>query len=249
MKKIIYFTIVTFFSLKIISCSSTIDTASMSAEERYNYCFSLYQDKDYEKAVVEFEAFLIQYPASNYADKAQYLLAFSRYKRKEFLLAAFEFARLIKNYPASDFIPEAQFMLAESYYNLSPSYHLDQKYTKKAIEEYQAFLDFFPSNEKAEEAENKIKELNDKLALKEFTNAQLYEKMEYYNAAIFYYNKIEETYYDTKYASLAAYRKIKLLILKDRTEEAIKNSEIFIEKYPNDPNIEEIKKLRDKLSA
>ena len=83
----------------------------------------------------------------------------SRFKRGELILAAFEFSKLIKNMPVSEFVPQAQFMLAESYYELSPNYTLDQKYTKKAIEEYQAFLDFFPANPSVPEAEKKIREL------------------------------------------------------------------------------------------
>lgn len=241
--------VINFVIFSLYGCSSSIDTASMSVEERYNYCFSLFEEKDYEKAVLEFEAFLIQYPGSVYSDKAQYYLALSRFRRKEFLLAAYEFSRLIKSYPSSDFVAESQYLLAESYYNLSPSHHLDQKYTKKAIEEYQAFLDFFPSNPKAEEAEKKIKELNEKLALKEFSNAELYEKMEFYNAAIFYYTKVEETYFDTKYAPMALYRKIKLLEQKNRKEEALRSAEIFIERYPNDSNINEIKKIYERLSV
>ena len=46
-------------------------------------------------------------------------------------MAAYEFSKLVKNMPASEFVPDAQYMLAESYFQLSPNFTLDQKYTKK----------------------------------------------------------------------------------------------------------------------
>jgi outer membrane protein assembly factor BamD len=160
-------------------CGSSIDTTDMSSEERLQYAISLYTDEDYLEAQKEFEAILLQYPGSNIADDAQYYLAMTRFQRGEYILAAYEFSKLIKNMPASEFVPQAQFNLAESYYQLSPNFNLDQKYTRKAIEEFQAFIDFFPLNEKVAEAERKINELNDKLAHKDYSIAVIYEKMDY----------------------------------------------------------------------
>ena len=50
-------------------------------------------------------------------------------------------------------------MLGESYYRLSPNFTLDQSYTRSAIKEFQAFIDFFPTDEQVLEAEKKINEL------------------------------------------------------------------------------------------
>ncbi|GAG82872.1 unnamed protein product, partial [marine sediment metagenome] len=97
----------------------------------------------------------------------------------------------------------------------SPPYQLDQSYTVKAIEEFQSFIDFFPIDQKVEEAERKISELNLKLAEKEFNSARIYEKMEYYNASMDYYTKVYETYHDTEFAPKALYRKIYILLDKN----------------------------------
>ena len=117
------------FLLAIWGCSSTRDVAEMNADERLQYAMGLYNDEDYEEAATEFEALLLQYPGSSIVDDAQYYLGMCKYNRDEFILAAYEFSKLIKNIPASDFVPDAQFMLAQSYYELSPNYTLDQKYT------------------------------------------------------------------------------------------------------------------------
>lgn len=235
------------FTVTYIGCSHTRNTINMSAEEHFNYAIELYNDEDYIQAIQEFQAINLQFPASSVADDAQYYLADSHYKKGEYILAAYEFSRLIKDIPASEFVPKAQYMLAESYYQLSPDYQLDQKYTTKAIEEFQAFIDFFPADARVPEAEKKISELNDKLAKKVFNTAKIYERMDDINAAIYYYSLIIDTYHDSKYAPIAMFEKIKALTVKNDNKSALKEIFTFIERYPGDPNISEIKKLQQSL--
>jgi len=182
-------------------------------------------------------------------DDAQYYLGMCKFERGEYIIAAYEFSKLIKNMPASDFVPKAQFMLAETYYELSPNYNLDQKYTKKAIEEYQAFIDFFPLNEKVAEAEQKIIELNNKLARKDYDIAVIYEKMDYYTAALKYFDGVIETYHDTRYAPQAMYRKIQLLMDREREDEALTEMKKFIKQYPDDDNFDTIEELKNSLES
>jgi len=244
-----YLIISGFLLLLILGCSSTRDVGEMGADDRLQYALSLYNDEDYEDAATEFEALLLQYPGSSIVDDAQYYLGMCKYQRDEFILAAYEFSKLIKNLPASEFVANAQFMLAESYYELSPNYTLDQKYTAKAIEEYQAFIDFFPLNEKVGEAEQKISELNDKLARKEYSIAYIYQKMQYYTASLKYYDAVVEVYHDTPYAPLAMYSKIMLLMDREREDDALSEMKKFVRMYPDDQNFQEIDDLKNSLEA
>ena len=230
-------------------CSSTRDVNEMSGDERLQYAIGLYNDEDYEEAATEFEAILLQYPGSSIVDDAQYYLGMCKYYREEFILAAYEFSKLIKNMPASEFVSDAQFMLAESYYELSPDYTLDQKYTVKAVEEYQVFIDFFPLNEKVSIAEQKISELNNKLGEKEYTIAYIYKKMEYYTASLKYYEAVVEVYHDTPYAPLALYDKIMLLMEREREDEALTEMKRFVRMYPDDQNFQEVNELKNSLEA
>jgi outer membrane protein assembly factor BamD len=241
--------ILIFFSLLIIRCSSSIDTTNLGPEEKLAFAIKLYQDEDYEEAVKEFEAIIIQYPGSSILDDAQYYLAMTRYKRGEYILAAYQFSKLIKSMPSSEFLADSQFMLAECYYELSPHYTLDQQYTKKAIEEYQAFIDFFPLNEKISLAENKIKELNDKLAKKEYESSRIYTKMDYYTAAFKYLDNVMELYHDTQYAPLALYDKIKLLLERERESDALAESKKFLEKFPFDGKAQEVEGIKNSLEG
>lgn len=241
------FILLFFIAVIFWGCSSSIDTVNFSAEEKLNYAVKLYEDEDYEVAVNEFQAIVLQYPGNPVVDDAQYYLGMTRFQRDEFILAAYEFSKLVKNMPASEYLSQGQYMLAECYYQLSPHYSLDQKYSKKAIEEFQAFIDFFPSNEKVAEAESKINELNIKLALKTFESAKIYEKLEYYTAAINYYDDVLEIYHDTPYAPFALYNKIKLLIERDRNKEALTEISKFIQRYPENIRVQEVKELQSSL--
>ncbi|HZW39419.1 MAG TPA: outer membrane protein assembly factor BamD [Ignavibacteriaceae bacterium] len=244
MKNIIIFLFSVFF---LAGCAASIDTANLSPEDRLAYAMKLYQDEDYEEAVKEFEAIVLQFPGNAVVDDAQYYLGMTRFQRKEYILSAYEFSKLINNMAGSDLLSQAQYQLAECYYELSPDYSLDQKYTRKAISEFQSFVDFFPTDARVKEAESKIKELNNKLAYKEYSNAYIYERMEYYNAALSYYNNVIDTYYDSQYAPMAMYNRINIFINRDRDKEALAEINKFIERFPNDKNYSKVVELKNSL--
>ncbi len=237
------------FIILLWSCSSSIDTVNLSPEDRLKNAINLYEDEDNEEAVKEFEAILLQYSGSSIIDDAQYYIGMTRFQRGEYIIAAYEFSKLIKNMPASSFVPDAQLMLAECYFELSPNYNLDQAYTKKAIQEFQAFIDFFPLNEKVHDAEEKINVLNLKLAKKDFLIANIYAKMDYYNAAMKYYDYVVETYHDTEYAPKALYNKIMLLLERERDDGALVDMKKFILLFPDVEETQEIREIKDSLEG
>ncbi len=230
------------------SCSSSVDTTLMTPGQHFKYAKKLYNNEDYQKAQNEFQSILLQFPGSAVNDDAEYYLGMTYFKSEQYLLAAYEFSKLIKDIPTSPYVPDAQFMLADSYYKLSPPYQLDQTYTKKAIQEFQAFIDFFPTNAKVQKAEKKISILTEKLAKKLYMSAYIYERMGYYRAAIIYYQDVINSFHNTKYASKALYRKINLLVETNKNKEALKEAENFLIQYPKNPNAPAIKKLEAALS-
>lgn len=234
-------------SIILISCSGSKDLSNLSPEERFALAKAKYDKKDFLDAISEFENIMIQYSGTGIIDDAQYYLALSYFGKQEFVKAAFEFSKLIKEYPTSEFVKDAQFMLAESYYELSPHYSLDQRFTEKAIEEYQAFIDFFPEDERVSIAEKKIKELNDKLAKKLFETAEQYNRMGYLRSALIYYDLLLEKYPDSKFASLSSYNKIKILVSRSRNAEALEEAKKYLQKYPYGEYAKEIQKILAEL--
>jgi outer membrane protein assembly factor BamD len=232
------------FAAILSSCGSSNVTQNLSAEDRFELGKNKFNDGSYLDAINEFEIVKIQYPGSSVADDAQLYLADSRYHLEEFLLAAEEYQTLKRNMPASPFVPEAQFKTAMCYYNLSPKSLLDQRYTKRALDEFQTFLEYYPMHKLAPEADAKIKELNTRLAKKLFDSAELYMTMEYYKAATIYYNAVVEKYHDTKYAEPAMLGKVKSLVIRKKYDEAKEDIAKFLARYPESEMKNEAEGLR-----
>ena len=137
----------------LTGCGSSEETVVVTPEKRFEHAKALFDDEDFQEAISEFTVITLQYQGSGVAADAQFYLAESRFQREEYLLASFEYGVLRRNYPASPRTGEAQYKIGLCYYNLSPRSSLDQKYTYRAIDEFQAFVEYNPSNEFALDAE------------------------------------------------------------------------------------------------
>lgn len=217
----------------ILGCGSSEVATTIPVEERFRQAKALFDDEDYLHAINEFTIITLQHQGSAYSDSAQFFLAECRFQRREYLVAATEYGYLRQGYPASPLGAEGQYKLALSYYNLSPPPELDQRYTKKAIDELQAFREYYPTNEHAKDVDAKIMELNTRLAKKAYDTARLYETMEYYKASLYSYDEIIEKYHDTPFAPLAYLGKVQLLITRKRYEEARTILLNFYDRFPN----------------
>jgi outer membrane protein assembly factor BamD len=213
-------------------CGSSGETIVLTPEQRFEQAKALFDDGDYQEAINEFNVITLQYQGSAVAADAQFYMAESRFEREEYLLAAFEYGVLRRNYPASSRVGEAQYKIGLCYYSLSPRSSLDQKYTRRAIDEFQAFVEYNPSSEFALDAEAKIKELTGRLAKKQYEVARLYETMGYSRSALLSYDVVIEKFHDTEYAPLAYLDKADLLITREQWEEARVTIQAFLSKYP-----------------
>ena len=214
------------------SCGSSEVVQNLSAEDRYGLGMKKFDQGNYVEAISEFEIVRLQFPGSTVADKAQFYLAESHFKQEEYLIAAEEFQALKRNMSASPLVPLAQYKIGLCYYNLSPVGPLDEASTLRAIDEFQTFIEYYPTNEFVKDAEAKIKELNTRKAKKLYNAAELYMKMEYYKAAIIYFNNVIEKYHDIEYAEPALLGKVKALVARKKYDEARPEVEKFLEKYP-----------------
>jgi outer membrane protein assembly factor BamD len=233
MARLILLSLVLAAAALTVGCSSSETTESSSPEIRFNQAKKLFDDREYLDAINEFTVVTLQYSGSAFASEAQFYIGECRFNRGEYLLAAFEYNQLKRNYPASPRVPEAQYKLALSYYNLSPRPLLDQQYTRKAIDEFQSFVEYYSGNERAVDADAKIRELTTKLAKKAMDTARLYTTMGYYKAAQFYFDDVIERYHDTEFGPLAYIEKTELLITRKKFEDADGTISKFISLYPN----------------
>lgn len=216
-----------------MGCGSSDSTPFVPVEERFREAKAMFDDEDYLAAINEFTVITLQHQGSAYSDSAQFFLAECRFQRGEYLVAATEYGYLRRSFPSSPLSAEAQYKLAMSYYNLSPKPMLDQQYTKKAVDEFQSFVEYYPTHAYAADAAAKIMELNTRLAKKAYETARLYQVMEYFKSSLFYFDDVIEKYHDTQYAPLAHLGKVEVLILRKKFDEAQMALQKFYDLFPN----------------
>lgn len=229
------------------ACSSEELIEQLSPQARFDLAMKYFQEGDYVEAEKEFRVVVLQFQGTALADDAQFYLGECQYLRGQYILAAYEYEVLLRTMPTSEYVPRARFRRAMCYYNQSRESYRDQTETKKAIDEFQAFLEYHPTDTLAHEAAAKIQELNTKLAKKEFDNGVLYMKMESYRAAIIYFDFVLEKFHDTPYAEEAQLKKAEAFLLRKRPSEALAEIDRYLQRYPNGNHRGEAQKLRETI--
>lgn len=239
-----FFAVVIGCALILSGCGSTKEVEQLSVEKRFEHAMSLFKEENYLDAYEEFRIVTLQYQGSTFADEAQFDMGECRYKREEYVLAAYEYDVLVRTMPTSKYVPQARYQRAMCYYRLSPLYYLDQTYTRQAIDEFQSFIEYHPTDSLVTQAEVKITELNTKLARKEYENGITYIHMEYYKAALTAFEHVLEKYHDSPYAEQAQYKKAEVMLLRNHVNEAKTEIEKFFVKYPNSAMRADAEKLQ-----
>ncbi len=230
------------------SCSRQRIRSDISVEERMKIALKMFEKRDYLDAKTQFRIITLSYSGNALADQAQYYLAECHFHIKEYILSASEYERLLKVYPNSEFVDDAKYKLGLSYYELSPKPALDQEYTIKAIKEFQEFLEDYYTSPLIATVEKKLLEAQSKLAYKVYAAAEQYRKMQYYTAAIIYFTKVLENYYDTSYAPLAQYWLGECYRKTGEYTQARDAFDIFIQKYPQHELISKVRKKLETLA-
>lgn len=238
--------------LLLTSCGEYVKVQkSTDFNYKFDYAKRAFEQKKYVQAATLFKDCATVFKATDKAEECLYLLAMSNYENKDYVSSGAYFQTYYQRYPKGKFAEPARFFAGYGYYLDSPEAQLDQTTTIKAIEELQAFLDYFPRSEKVPIAQNAIFELQDKLTLKQLQNAQLYYNLgnymgnNYESAVIVAKNAIKDYPY-SKYKE-----DLELLVLKarfqeaensvderkaDRYREVIDEYYSFINNYPDSPN-------------
>ena len=202
-----------FSLLTVMSCKTEYEKIRTSGDPDriYKKAMEYYDAKEYLKAQTLMESALPYFRGRAEAEDLYFKVADTYYQLKDYLLAAHYFENFGRTFLNSKYRETADFMSAYSYFESSPSYMLDQGYTKKAIESFQTFANRYPQSKRIEEVNGLIDELRGKLEKKAFYNAKLYYDMEDYQAAIGAFNDILVSFPD-----IDSGEKIRFLIVKSK---------------------------------
>lgn len=172
---------------------------STDYEYKYKKAIEYYEDGEYVRSGTLLKELVSIYRGTNRADKVYYYYAKSMIGQKDYLMAGHYFKTLIKEFPMSEYAEEAYFMDGYCSYLMSPKSRLDQQVTREAIDALQLYVNLYPFNERVDEANRLIEEMNDKLVYKAYLSAKLYYDFENYKAAVIALTNCLSIYPDSKY--------------------------------------------------
>ena len=198
---------------------------SSDLEYKYAYAKKAFENKRYAQAYTILTELVPVFRGTDKAEESLYLLGLSYYENKDYINSGAYFKQYYQRYPRGQYAELARFYAGYGFYLDSPDSQLDQTETIRAMEELQAFLDYYPKSDKASIAQSAVFELQDKLVLKELQNATLYYNLgnymgnNYESAVITAQNAIKSYPY-SKYKE-----DLEMLVLRSRFKEASESVE------------------------
>lgn len=147
---------------------------STDAEHKYSYAKKYFNAKKYSKSATLLEELYTIFKGTVNAEESLYLLAQSYYGMTDYQTASQYFETYYTTYPNGEYTELSRYYSGYGLYLDSPEPRLDQTLTYKAIEQLQLYMEYYPQSERAEEAQNIMFELQEKLAHKELQAIRLY---------------------------------------------------------------------------
>jgi len=150
---------------------------------KYEAAMRYYNENSFSKAIQLFENLTLHYRGKENAENIAWYYGQALYQEKDYYSAGYQFKRFARQFPYSENLEEASFLSAYCKYMESPAYSLDQKQTREAIEEMEAFVERFPRSNHIPEVNRYLDEMRSKLIKKEYEIAYGYYFIEEYHAA------------------------------------------------------------------
>lgn len=193
---------------------------SSDYEMKYEYAKKAFEQEKYARAYTLLEDLIAIFKGTDKAEESLYLLARSYYMAGDYQSSGQYFITYYNSYPKGEYTELSRFYSGYGYYLNSPEARLDQTGTYKAISEMQMFLEYYPQSERADEAQEVILKLQEKLVEKDLENVRLYYNLgnymgnNYKSAVISAQNILKDYPYTEKR------EEISMIILRSRYQEA-----------------------------
>jgi len=232
-----------FLVLGMLSCKSQFEKVrtSNNPELIYKTALEYYENEEYQRAQSLLELALNSYRGRKESEDIYFKYAYTYYYTRQYILASYYFRNFSQTYSTSRYREEADFMEAYSNYQLSPTYRLDQSYTKKAIDGFQLFVNTYPQSERVEECNRLIDEMREKLERKAYAEAKLYFDLRRYTSAIWTFDNLLKDFPETDNAEQIRYMMARSAFLLaqnsiyekqlERFEEAKTMADEFLARY------------------
>jgi outer membrane protein assembly factor BamD len=256
MKNLLY---ILFISGLLSSCSDFQKALkSEDISKKFEMGTALFEEGKWNKANRLFAQIVPQYRGKPQAEKLMYMYSMTFYNMEDFYVAAYQFERFETSYPNSEKVEEAAYLGAKSAFMLSPKYSKEQKETIEAIERLQLFINKYPESELLPEANQMVKELDNKLERKAFEIAKQYNLVTDYPASIkscenFILDFPGSIYREaTFYVRFDSAYRLAINSVEEkkeaRVDEAMKYFEAYKKSYPNAENMQLATEMYNELT-
>jgi outer membrane protein assembly factor BamD len=146
-------------------------------------------------AIEELERVLLEFsPGDSRIPQARYFLGEAKLAIGNHLEAAREFRRVSDDTPNDRLAPEALLRVGDVYAELWRRPELDPSYGQTALATYQELLNRYANTSAAARAQERIDDLRERFAYKEYRAGLFYFKLKAYDSAILYMKDVVATY-------------------------------------------------------
>jgi outer membrane assembly lipoprotein YfiO len=190
------------------------------------------EQKKYAAAAEAFQLLVERFPTSPLAPRAQFALAVNRIANNDNIEAEVALDDFLRLYPADPKVPEALLLKGRLLYRQILSPERDQTKTVEALNAYQQFLEKAPGSPQAAEAEAKVRELRNHLALHEVAVVSHYLHRKLYLSAEVRARQALAVYPNVAATPTLMSQLAQALEKEGKKEDALQVRQALTEKYP-----------------
>ena len=224
------------FSLLLMSCSSNKkDNSSDQLNEidLYKNGLSSLANKNYNKAIKEFDNLSLNHPFSSLAKKSEIMTAYSLYQNNEIEKSIGKLESFIEMNPKDEFTSYAYYLLAMNYYIQISKEGRDPVLSQKALNAFRLIMVEYPKSKYAKDAKLKIKFIMNSLARNELSIGKFYLRKNAPASSIKRFKGILQNYQKTSVIPETLYRLTEALLMIGLKQEAAKSNTLLKYNFPS----------------
>ncbi|MCD4830040.1 MAG: outer membrane protein assembly factor BamD [Candidatus Cloacimonetes bacterium] len=214
MKQIRNLTILLLLLALLGACSQASKMQRMSVDEKMARGNEFYELEKWRKAIPYFQEVVFERKTA-YTDDAQRKLADCYFFMENWVDARYEYQELIRLFPDYEDIGTAYFSIGLCYFEESLNYHYTQDETYESMDAFSTFLERFPGDERAAEAQDYLVQARYKLLEKAYMNGYIYWRINDYSAALLYFDDVRAAGLDDEIDRKAIYYSARIYLERE----------------------------------
>lgn len=222
------------------ACTSVPRWQGLTSAQLWEMGQSEFEAGEYGDAVETLERLILGSPGFDRAAEAQMLLARAYFLDDKFILAQSEYTRFLDRYPGDPQAPGAALGMCRANRELSPIAQRDQTFTEQALQICRNVATDWQGTAQADSAAMVAREMEVKLAMKQYDTGAYYLRLGVPTAAVLYWEEVVELYPETPWAPAALIGIIDAYTELGYDDEVDAARNRLLAAYPDSPEAQEI---------